>query len=187
MNYRDMDNYFLEEEKVADSFKKLPGRLVGKKQNDKRDPGEVLAYLRHHGLFGNIVGVSGFSSTINSAVKSKNGAKKLYPKYVAWCVKHDVKPSSEKTFMKIAKLYYTDRLRGKATRLGTNVIGSVGSNVLANKGQYELARTVGRVSSGVALGSDLGDSLGRNERVLSKLKEDYMDGYLEAYFDFTND
>ena len=78
MNDRDYD-YFLEKEEVTDSLKKkFPSRLFGIKQNDKRDPGKVLAYLRHHGTFGSIASLSGFTSTINSAVKANNGAKKNY-------------------------------------------------------------------------------------------------------------
>jgi len=30
------------------------GLLMGKTQNDSRDPGEVLPFLRHHSIIGNL-------------------------------------------------------------------------------------------------------------------------------------
>lgn len=114
----DLDMIFSEETGII-------GKWLGKKQFDKRDPGEVIAYLRHHSIPGNILDNGGLYSTINSVSKSGNGAKKLYGRYLSWCQKEGVKPSSEETFLKIAKLYYQDRAKSKGIKYGATLAGGI--------------------------------------------------------------
>lgn len=80
----------------------------------------------------------------------KGDPSHLYPKYVKWCNKHSIKPDSKEKFIKVSKLYYTERNNDKAKTTAINLIGGplIGDIYNAHK------------------------SKSRNERVLSQLNED---------------
>ena len=101
----------MEELEILDEGTGTIGKILGKKQYDKRDPGEVLAFNRKHSLFGNVMGTvvkSNIFSFINSHSKSSDPSS-LYPKYLKWCAKNNVEPSSKEQFIKISKAYHKER------------------------------------------------------------------------------
>lgn len=145
---------------ILDEETSVIGKVLGKPQNDKRDPGEVLAYNRHQNLAGNILGGPVFS-WIASHNKEKN-PNKLYNKYLIWCDKKGIKPTSRKEFNMISSKYYKERKKDK-------MVSSFVPSPISQT--YNLVR-----------------SADRNEKVLNSIKKEaYEQGYLDCLDQFLNE